>query len=223
MMCRNKYHVTNNDTPKVLEITKRRKQNFDEIEIEDGEFVNTDELLRSDDDYDPQDDTMDSESEEGSGNEGYQLSIAEKRIKCPQFDSTFRWRSGLDSHLKSQHVGQYKCMECRWSFKTNEQFKEHINYLHSDYDESRRDSETDTDANESEGEDTYSEKDTAVTHSDTESISLFETKLIYKTCKKQFAQNSNLARHIQNIHSNNGHKRKSLETIEQGQTKVLKS
>ena len=75
--------------------------------------MNTEELLRSDDDYDPQDDTMDSESEEGSGNEGYQLSIAEKRIKCPQCDSTFRWRSGLDSHLKSQHVGQYKCMECR--------------------------------------------------------------------------------------------------------------
>ena len=68
--------------------------------------MNTEELLRSDDDYDPQDDTMDSESKEGSGNEDYQLSIAEKSMKCPQCDSTFRWRSGLDSHLKSQQVGQ---------------------------------------------------------------------------------------------------------------------
>ena len=32
--------------------------------------MNTEELLKFDDDYDPQNDTMDSESEEGSGNEG---------------------------------------------------------------------------------------------------------------------------------------------------------
>ena len=144
-------------------------------------------------------------------------------MKCPQCDSTFRWRSGFDSHLKQQHVGQYKCLECRWSFKTNEQLKEHIKYLHSDYEDSRKDSKTDTDANKSEGEETYYEKDTTVTQSDTESNSLFETKLICKNCNKQFTQNSNLTRHIQNIHSNNGHKRKSLATIEQGQTKVLKS
>ena len=73
-----KYHITNNDTPTVPEITKRRKHNLDEIKVEDKEFVNTEELLRSDDDYDPQDDTMDSESKEGSGNEGYQLSIQKK-------------------------------------------------------------------------------------------------------------------------------------------------
>ena len=51
------------------------------------------------------------------------------------------------------------------SFKTNEQLKEHIKYLHSDYEDSRRDSKTDTDANESEGEETYYEKDTTVTQS----------------------------------------------------------
>ena len=52
----------------LLEITQKRKQNFDEIKVEDGEFVNTEELLKSDDDYNPQNDTINSESEEGPGN-----------------------------------------------------------------------------------------------------------------------------------------------------------
>ena len=41
----------------------------------------------------------------------------------------------------------------------------------------------------------------------TEKLKLFQSfwhKLWCKTCNKKFAQNSNLLRHIQNIHSNNG-------------------
>ena len=53
-----KNHVTNHKTRKVLdkrlpEITKRSKQNLDEIVVEDGELVNTKELIKRDDDYDP--------------------------------------------------------------------------------------------------------------------------------------------------------------------------
>ena len=81
-----KYHRTNNDITKGLpEITKRWKQNFDDIEIVDGEFVNTEELLKSDDDYDPENDSESegSESEEGSDDDDDQVSVTEKRIKCP--------------------------------------------------------------------------------------------------------------------------------------------
>ena len=46
-----KYHGTNGDITRGLpEITKRRKQYFDDIEIEDGEIVNTEELHNSKDD-----------------------------------------------------------------------------------------------------------------------------------------------------------------------------
>ena len=49
-----KYHGTNGDITRGLpEITKRRKQYFDDMEIEDGEIVNTEELLKSKDDNDP--------------------------------------------------------------------------------------------------------------------------------------------------------------------------
>ena len=100
-----KYHRTNDDITKGFpEITKRRKQNFDDIEIVDGEFVNTEELLKSDDDYDPENESESeegSESEEESGNEDDQFSLTEKRIKCSQCDSTFKWKSGFDIHVKS--------------------------------------------------------------------------------------------------------------------------
>ena len=68
-------------------------------------------------------------------------------------------RSGLDSHMKSQHADQHRCLECQWSFKTKEKFKEHIEYIHRDYDDTKRDSETDTDDNENNGEESYSEKE----------------------------------------------------------------
>ena len=60
--------------------------------------------------------------------------LQKKRIKCPQCDSTFKWKSGLDIHVKSQHIGQYKCFERRWSFRTKEKFTEHIEYMHKGYD-----------------------------------------------------------------------------------------
>ena len=61
-----------------------------EIQDEDGKFVNTEELLNSDDEYYHNNVTNDSESEEGSDNEGEQLFIEEERLKCPHCDSTFR-------------------------------------------------------------------------------------------------------------------------------------
>ena len=118
-----KYHRTNDDITKGFpEIIKRRKQNFDDIEIVDGEFVNNEELLKSDNEYDPENDSESeegSESEDWSGNEDEQVSLTKKN-KCAQCDSTFKWKSGLNIHVKSQHVGQYKCFECRWSFRTKE-------------------------------------------------------------------------------------------------------
>ena len=66
--------------------------------------------------------------------------------------------------------------------------------------------ESDTDDDKSDTEDTNSEKE--------ESLSQNDTKLLCKICNKQFVQDSNLVRHIQNIHPNNGQKRKSHETME---------
>jgi uncharacterized C2H2 Zn-finger protein len=126
-----KYHMTNRETlnERDFEITQRRKQNLHEIQIEDGEFINTEELLYSDDEYDTNDDTNNSESKEGSDTEGEPLLSEERRLKCPYCDSDFRWKSGLDSHTKAKHLGEYKCFECRWSFISEEKFKEHIAYL----------------------------------------------------------------------------------------------
>ena len=90
-----------------LEITQRRKQNLHEIQIEDGEFINTEELLYSDDKCDPNNATNNSESEDGSDTEGEQLLTEEGRLKCLNCDSIFRWKSGLDSHTQSKHLGQY--------------------------------------------------------------------------------------------------------------------
>lgn len=67
-------------------------------------------------------------------------------------------------------------------------------------------SEYDTDDDKSYTEDTNSEKE--------ESLSQNDTMLSCKICYKQFVQDSNLARYIQNIHPNNGQKRKSHETME---------
>ena len=50
-------------------ITQRRKQNLHEIQIENTE-EDTEEVLYSDDEYDPIDDTNNSEYEEGSDTEG---------------------------------------------------------------------------------------------------------------------------------------------------------
>ena len=92
--------------------------------------------------------------------------------------------------------------------------------MHKGYDDTtmnpiKNDSESDTDDDKSDTEDTNSEKE--------ESLSQNDTKLLCKICNKQFVQDSNLVRHIQNIHPKNGMKRKSHETIAQGQNKVLKS
>ena len=92
--------------------------------------------------------------------------------------------------------------------------------MHKGYDDTTMNliknySESDTDDDKSDTEDTNSEKE--------ESLSQNETNLLCKICNKQFAQYSNLVRHIQNIHPNNGKKRKTHETIAQGQNKVLKS
>ena len=70
--------------------TQRRKQNLHEIQIDDGEFINTEELLYSDDEYDPIDDTNSSEYEEGSDPEGKPLLTEERRLKCPHCNSAFR-------------------------------------------------------------------------------------------------------------------------------------
>ena len=109
--------------------------------------------------------------------------LQKKRIKCPQCDSTFKWKSGLDIHVKSQHVGQNKCFECRWSFRTKEKFTEHIECMHKGYDETtmnpiENDSESDTDDDKSDTEDTNSEKE--------ESLSQNDTKLLCKICNKKF-------------------------------------
>ena len=138
--------------------------------------------------------------------------LQKKKNKSPQCDSSYKWKSGLDIHVKSQHVGQYKCFECRWSFKTKEKFTEHIEYMHKGYDKTTMNliankSESDTDDDKSYTEDTNSEKE--------ESLSQNDTKLSCKICNKQFVQDSNLVRHIQNFHPNNGQKRKSHETMEQ--------
>ena len=55
-------------------------------------------MLNSDDEYDLNNDTNDSESEEGSDTEGEKLFIEEERLKCPHCDSTFSWRNEIDSH-----------------------------------------------------------------------------------------------------------------------------
>ena len=81
--------------------------------------------------------------------------------------------------------------------------------------QSKNNSESDTDDDKSGTEDTNSEKE--------ESLSQNDTNLLCKICNKQFAQYSNLVRHIQNIHPNNGQKRKSHETMKQGKNKVLKN
>ena len=236
-----KYHMTNHETleERDLEITQRRKQNLHEIQIEDGEFINTEELLYSDDKYDPNNDTNNSESEDGSDTEGEQLLTEEGRLKCLNCDSTFRWKSGLDSHTQSKHIGQYKCFECRWSFKSEEKFKEHIAYLHSEYDttttesvdseseseetkNNAEDTESEDEETKSNAEDTKSEIDENVSKSDTESFILFEKKSFCKICNKNFAKNSNLTRHIENMHSNNGQKRKLQNINNTQQKKALK-
>ena len=74
-------------------------------------------------------------------------------------------------------------------------------------------SKSDTDDDKSYTEDTNSEKE--------ESLSQNDTMLSCKICDKQFVQDSNLVRYIQNIHPNNGQKRKSHETMEQGEEKEL--
>ena len=81
-----------------LDITQRRKQIIHEIQVEDREFINIEELLNSDDEYYLNNDTNDSESEEGSDTEGEKLFIEEERLKCPHCDSTFSWRNEIDSH-----------------------------------------------------------------------------------------------------------------------------
>ena len=152
-------------------------------------------MLYSDDEYDPNDDTNNSESKEGSYTEGEPLLSEERRLKCPHCDSDFRWKSGLDSHTKSKHLGEYKCFECRWSFLSEEKFKEHIAYLHSESDKTTTESvdskseseETKNNSGHTAYEDeetnsyaevTKSEIDKNVSKSDTESFMLFEKKLI---------------------------------------------
>ena len=79
----NKYNITNHATleERDLEINQRRKQNLHEIQIEDDEFINTEELLYLDDKYDPNNDTTNSVSEDGSDTEGEQLLTKEGRLK----------------------------------------------------------------------------------------------------------------------------------------------
>ena len=113
-------------------ITQRRKQYLHEIQIEDTE-EDTEEVLYSDDEYDPIDDTNNSEYEEGSDTEGEPLMTEERRLKCPHCNSACRLKNGLDSHTQSKHLGEYKCFECRWSFKSEEN-QEHIAYIQSEYD-----------------------------------------------------------------------------------------
>ena len=118
------------------------------------------QVLDSLGEYDPNDDTNISESEEGSDTEGETLLTEERRLKCPHCDSDFKWKSGLDSHTKSKHLGECKCFECRWSFISEEKFKEHIAYLHSEYDKTTTesvDSESEYEETKNNSEDTASE------------------------------------------------------------------
>ena len=64
--------------------------------------------------------------------------------------------------------------------------------------------------------------DKNVSKSDTESFMLFEKNWICKTCNKNFAKNSNLTRHIENLHSKNGQKRKRQNSNNTQQKKALK-
>ena len=95
----------------------------------------------------------------------------------------YEW-AWYDSHTQSKHLGQYKCFECRWSFKTEEKLKEYIAYLHSEYDKTTtesvdsesEDEETKNNAEhtESEDEETKSNAKDAKSKSDTEIFLLFE-------------------------------------------------
>ena len=163
----------------------------------------------------------------------------ERRLKCPHCDSDFRWKSGLDSHTKLKHVGEYKCFECRWSFISEEKFKEDIAYLHSEYDKTTTesvDSESESEETKNNSEDTASEDletnsnaevtkseiDKNVSKSDTESFMLLEKNSFCKICNEKFAKNSNLKRHIENMHLNNGWKRKLQSSDNTQQKKALK-
>ena len=77
---------------------------------------------------------------------------------------TFKWKSGLDTHVKSQHVGQYKCFKCRWSFRTKEKFTAHIKAMHKGYDDTTMNTIKKrlwiwSDDDKSDTEDTNSEKE----------------------------------------------------------------
>ena len=95
-------------------------------------------------------------------------------------------------------------------------FTEHIEYMHKGYDKTTmnpiaNNSESDTDDDKSYTEYTKSDKE--------ESLSQNDAKLSCKIWNKQFVQDSNMVIYIQNIHPNNGQKRKSHETMEHGEEK----
>ena len=101
--------------------------------------------------------------------------IDKERIECPQFDSTYRWKSGLESHTQSQHSGQLKFLECRWSFKSQGKFKEHIEYMHREHNETTTesvysDAESDHEENKSNTEDNNSDMEENVSKSDTKNF-----------------------------------------------------
>ena len=97
--------------------------------------------------------------------------------------------------------------------------------MHSEHDETTTESvdsdpESDNEEKKSTAEDNNSEMEENVSNSDTENM--FEKYTFCKTCNKNCAQNSNLKKHIENIHPNCDQKRKVPNTDDKRQNKALK-
>ena len=92
-------------------------------------------------------------------------------------------------------LGQFKFPDFWWSFKSKGKFDEHIEYMHSEHDETTPESvdsdpECNDEENKSNAEDNNSEIDENVSKSYTKNM--FGKYTFCKTCNKNFAQNSNL-------------------------------